>query len=187
MKSLNELAKAIHENAKAKGFYDVERNEGEIYMLIVSELGEALEAHRKGNFADLAEYNKQVSLQSEKGVFQPIIFQTCIKDSFSDEIADTITRILDYMYYKNPKFEIKIHLDLTVEKNKNVGEFLFEVVGNLFHAYVKASLQMQLYILCNVLSRLFIFCENQKIDIMKHIELKMQYNSTRKKLHGKAY
>lgn len=187
MKNLNELAKQIHENAKAKGFYDVERNEGEIYMLIVSELGEALEAHRKGEFADLAEYEKQVSLQSEKGVFQPIIFQTCIKDSFSDEIAGTIIRILDFMYYLKPEFEITLLSDLESENSANVGEFLFEVVGNLWDSFNKFSAKMQHITLCVALSKLFIFCKIQNIDIMKHIKLKMQYNSTREKLHGKKY
>jgi len=47
-KDLDHLAELIHENAAAKGFWDDERNFGEMLMLIVSEAAEALEAHRNG-------------------------------------------------------------------------------------------------------------------------------------------
>ena len=45
---LNELAKEIHENAVAHGWWDEERSLPEILMLCVSELSEALEEYRAG-------------------------------------------------------------------------------------------------------------------------------------------
>lgn len=45
---LNELAQRLYEDAKEKGFWDQERNPGELLMLIVSELAEALEELRAG-------------------------------------------------------------------------------------------------------------------------------------------
>ena len=56
MKQLNDLAKQIHQNAKDKGFWDSPRNTGEIFMLIISEASEALEAHRKVRKADLKQF-----------------------------------------------------------------------------------------------------------------------------------
>ena len=47
---MNELSKQIHENNKAKGFYDGEKNIGEMLALIHSEVSEALEADRKDNY-----------------------------------------------------------------------------------------------------------------------------------------
>ena len=44
---LNELADAIHEQAKKSGFHDFERRLPEILMLASSELGEAFEAWRR--------------------------------------------------------------------------------------------------------------------------------------------
>ena len=38
--NLTELSKEIHQDNKEKGFWDEERNIGEMLMLIVSELGE---------------------------------------------------------------------------------------------------------------------------------------------------
>jgi len=48
----NDLAKNIHRNAVDKGFWDKERNDGELLMLTVSELAEACEALRHGNPPD---------------------------------------------------------------------------------------------------------------------------------------
>lgn len=48
----NTLAKDIHQTARDKGWWDNERNNGEMIALIHSELSEALEALRHGNPAD---------------------------------------------------------------------------------------------------------------------------------------
>ena len=94
---LNESAQAIYENNKAKGFWDKERNVGEMLMLVTSELGEAMEAHRKSRFADLEAYEKDYAKARELG--DPLAFENCfkkhIKDSVQDEIADAVIRLLD--------------------------------------------------------------------------------------------
>lgn len=46
-RELDKLAEMIHNDNRAKGFWDTERNVGELLMLIVTELSEAQEAHRK--------------------------------------------------------------------------------------------------------------------------------------------
>ena len=65
-KPLNELAGICHSIAVEKGFWDEKRNTGEALMLIVTELAEAMEAHR---------------VQDEQ--------------NFREEIADAFIRLLD--------------------------------------------------------------------------------------------
>jgi len=92
---IKNLMQQIHENNKAKGFWEggkEGKNVGESLMLCVSELSEALEAHRKGriqpNYIDL-------SLESTDDKEFAKAFELNIKDTFPAELADTVIRIFD--------------------------------------------------------------------------------------------
>ncbi len=65
-KSLNELSELCHSIAREKGFWEGERNIGEMLMLVVTELAEAMESYRRQE-----------------------------KENFKEEIADTFIRLLD--------------------------------------------------------------------------------------------
>ncbi len=72
--SVGQMQQAIHRTAVEHGWWDRERSIGEVLMLAVTELAEAMEAHRDGNPA------------SEKiGGFSRV----------EEELADTIIRVLD--------------------------------------------------------------------------------------------
>lgn len=95
---LNELAQKIYEANKEKGFWDKERNVGEMLMLVTSELGEAMEAHRKNRFADTHFYDEMLSEGYDwENSHRSFIacFEKSIKDTFQDEIADAVIRLLD--------------------------------------------------------------------------------------------
>ena len=137
MKTLNQLSDEIHLNAKNKGFWDSPRETGTLLMLCVSELAEALEADRKGQYAkiDDAEFiidgrtireDLDLAIKENDMIKFEDIFRTQVKDTFEDELADSILRILD-------------------------------------------------------------LCGELDIDIEKHVELKMKYNETRERMHGKKY
>jgi len=83
---LNESAHRIYKANAEKGFWDKERNVGEMLMLVVSELGEAMEAHRKGLLTTNEDWLLYAATDD---------FKSNIKDKFEDEIADAIIRLLD--------------------------------------------------------------------------------------------
>jgi len=95
MKNLTELRDKIHDNSRQKGFWDEPRNIGEALMLIVTELSEALESHRKtGAIKHLDVMVKKAMNEMEEDEFKEH-FAIMVKDSFEDEMADSIIRILD--------------------------------------------------------------------------------------------
>lgn len=122
---LNQLSKTIFRNNKEKGFWDREMNIGELLMLITSELSEALEAHRKGRKAELAEFEMDIKrlglslsdFQNQEN-YHAIAdnFKLHIKDSFEDEIADAIIRLFDLC--GSLGMDIETHIKAKVMFNK---------------------------------------------------------------------
>jgi len=92
---MNELRDKIYKNAKDKGFWDQERNIGEALMLIVTELAEGLETHRAmGTVKPVDNMIKKAMDEMHDEEFKEH-FALMVKDSFQDEMADSIIRILD--------------------------------------------------------------------------------------------
>lgn len=90
---IKELQKEIHNTAVAKGFWKGEAaNTPTKLMLIVSEVSEAMEADRKGKY--FTENIKALNGWFEDDDFIPS-FESCCKDTFEDELADAMIRIMD--------------------------------------------------------------------------------------------
>lgn len=106
---INELAKEIHENAKSKGFYDEKKNIGEMLCLIHSEVSECLEADRKGKYTGFNP--KVINNIADNDEFE-FNFKRSIKDSFEDELADIIIRVMDLAGYKNIDLEEHIKVKM---------------------------------------------------------------------------
>lgn len=108
--NIKEISKEIYDNNVAKGFWDEERNVGEMLMLVVSELSEALEAHRKDRFS---KYN--ISAEDENSISTEE-FEENIKDSFEDEICDAVIRLFDIS--KGLKIDLGWHIRAKLNYNK---------------------------------------------------------------------
>lgn len=134
--SLNELRDAIYLNALNKGFY---RDQLDILAsiedtatadeinamkaramhlftaqriaLIHSEVSEALEADRKNRRADLVSLNEQMTAHG----YRDADFHKYVKDTFEDEIADAIIRLLDLCGMMD--IDIERHINLKMQYN----------------------------------------------------------------------
>ena len=119
---LNELAIKIHENAKSKGFFDCEKNIGEMLCLIHSEVSEALEADRKNHYTKLKEdwYIKGLADPNYGASFCgneafKNEFENSVKNTFEDELADVIIRVLDLCAFKG--IDIENHIKAKMRYN----------------------------------------------------------------------
>ena len=112
---LNELSKEIHENNKEKGFFDKPKNLGEMLALIHSEVSEALEADRKDRYMDETVSPRMLLNNPDDESFK-YAFEKMIKDTFEDELADQLIRVLDLARFKN--VDIHYHVLAKMRYNK---------------------------------------------------------------------
>lgn len=122
MKSLNQLRDEIHANAKEKGFCDSKKEVGTMLMLIVSELAEALEADRTGDFCDFSKYEKckkemDVGIRTSEEI-EKYAFEKYIKNTFEDELADVIIRTLSICGYLGIDIERNVLAKMKYNKTR---------------------------------------------------------------------
>lgn len=89
MAAVKELTRICHKIAREKGFWDEKRNLGEMLMLVVTELSEAMEAYRVED-----------------------------RENFNEEIADTFIRLFDLCGGLKIDIEKEIKKKMVKNKNR---------------------------------------------------------------------
>ena len=177
-----QLIETCHNAAKSKGFWEKERNMQEAFALILSELYEALDAHRKGKFAC-----KKIDYPSLDNPIFEDLFILRIKDTLQDELADVLIRIFDFCGgFKMDIFQLNnpSQIDSYFQNATNIGEKILRltyVTSSAYYAQGSFVAVQKMY------NNVIALCQELEIDIETHINLKLAYNATRAKLHGKNY
>ena len=168
----NEWAAKIHENAKAHGWWDEERSDGEILALCHSELSEALEEYRNG---------------------KPMLYYIDGKpEGIAVELADCVIRILDYYGHKNYAMDKSVN-EYTDYKYLDFGTFVSDMHASLsagmrrYYNYREGNLEvvvnpshsipMCVYDIDNYLKA-------NNVDLWEIVRIKHEYNITRSYKHG---
>lgn len=115
---INDLCAAAHENAKEKGFYEVEPSIPERLCLIHEEVSEALQADRKGIDTNLEEHSiaELLSISTKKDNAFKNVFGVCVKGTFEDELADICIRVFDLAAHQG--IDLESHIKAKMRYNK---------------------------------------------------------------------
>jgi NTP pyrophosphatase (non-canonical NTP hydrolase) len=177
------------------GFHEKEWSYQHMAMLVITELGEAVEADRKGRHALRKVYTKKV----EEGGSRDELFERYIKDTVEDELADVVIRICDMCgAYDLGKYVSMESTGVSYLRCGFKDKFSFtELMYGLTSVIADTTVpklnnpieRTAAIIACVETSLVFIdvLCEQYGIDIMWHVGEKMKYNESRPERHGKSY
>lgn len=185
LKNINwkELRDRAYQNAVKHGFYE-NRTMIEDCMLIITELGEAVNAHRKGCHARRSDFEKRIDCSSPvSNEYWMSCYEVYIKDKVEDEIADTFIRMLSFLGHAN----VEVDTDFLGNEPVNLAkEFM---TGKSFAEQVYTivfSIVLDDDLNCAI-TRLITLAIIHDIDLLWHVEQKMKYNELRPYKHGKKY
>jgi len=117
--NLTELSQSIHAGNKARGFYDHPATFPDRCMLIVSEISEAVEAHRNGDTTEKGDVHQACRMSEMDMVAFAGFFREKVKDTVEDELADAVIRLLDLAGYM--EIDIDSHIRAKLAFNATRG------------------------------------------------------------------
>lgn len=181
---INDLIASSYDVACRHGFHDVETSIEHQMMLVIGELGEAVEADRKNRRADIAGFR----LSSADFVST---FEKTVKDTVEDELADVCIRLFDLCGC------FQIDILQPSETMRDDWRKLFDGYSFTECAYAVVRLLSGCQTGCviselstNIGSALYFieyWSEKLGIDLDWHIDAKQRYNAGRERMHGKKY
>lgn len=195
----NQLAQDIHQEQKDKGWYDNHRSDALLIMLVQSELFEAFEAWRKDNNATYRDdfysdeingdyFEKAVSLfraGKEEEIDSKVyanIFKVYIKDTYQDEIADVVIRLLDFAAYKDIELD-KSDFDIDFDVNSHF-QFMYSMNRQLFFLNEEENRIGMAHTISGLIRAAERHIEAMGFDLYFHVDIKRIYNRTRPTRHG---
>ena len=169
--NLAELAKEIHEAAVEKGFWDVEDALEKHLAKMISELGEIVQADRAGILYEVErEGAKPEGVAAEIADFVMMTMDLCVelKGSFPEDDIETWNTNKD-----------AVNTIAAIPAHSLVGAFAASLTSM---GEITDSGPM-----LRILYAAHIWLKMHGYDLWEIIRLKMEYNKSRPKLHGRAY
>lgn len=187
----NELAKEVHQNAVAHGWWETDRSYEEVIALIHSELSEALEEYRDGKqmlYYKDSNCNKGGDCAPEDNMDCPCDETQCMyfvpgkPEGIIVELADVVIRILDYCGRRS--IDIGDELDLRSAGNdtNTLPELVVRCHYLISMAYTNVELCSRYFAKC--ISLIDFWCLENGTTLETAISIKHEYNKTRPYRHG---
>lgn len=196
--TINELCQYCHQASIDGGWWhDEEGNKIDkpftlLLGLILSELGEIIEADRRDKRADKVIVDNLLTEGHYSKEEWKSIFKSHIKDTVEDEIADTLIRVFDMCGSMTDNFDDFVSTkDVKTTRWGNIGSKSSEEDSKSEYVIAQTVYHIGSYLytieFLELIDSLVRLANMNNIDIAKFVELKLKFNKTRQKKHGKAY
>ena len=191
---LKQLMTKAYENAKAKGFCNNDLDINQALMLIITEMSEAIQAHRKSRHGSIEDYNKWLGVSDEQA------YEESLEGTVESEFADIAIRIMSLLGWYDSQKVICLMNDTELRKTEEYHKVEFEhgnyslpdamyliITRMTYFPFSCSPAWMNTLRLQDILVLVFALAHIEGIDLVEHIKLKMQYNESRPYLHGCLY
>lgn len=188
--NLNELRDKAYQCAVAHGWHEEKWSDEHCLCLVISELMEAVEADRKGKHADVAKFKEwqgnsiPLTEETRSRRFKED-FETYIKGTVEEELADACIRILDLAGLRKIDLTDATNFvsELSLEKCKKdtkgrFTELIYEITKLLVSDEEEIDIKVNAVMIC-----LITLCKSMEINLEWHINQKMKYNELRPYKH----
>lgn len=192
---LKQLMTKAYENAKAKGFYEPDLDINKALMLIITEMGEAIQASRHDRHGSIEGYIRSLEVSDEHTAYEE-----SLEGTVESEFADIAIRIMSLLGWYDSQKVICLMNDTEIRKTEEYHKVEFEhgnyslpdamyliITRMTYFPFSCSPAWMNTLRLQEILVMVFALVHIEGIDLVEHIRLKMQYNESRPYLHGCLY
>lgn len=178
------LAPEVHSIARIKGLW-VSPNLSEKVMLIITNIGEAVKAHNIARRASTPKFKAlwpeaQLNIITTDREIRDMFINTFIvhvKDSVEDLLAIAVVRLLDYAEFR--KFDLTTHSIRDGFTVSNFAEACYNIVNHIVYAHNTAIADDKEVLWSWVLVKIDSLCNFHNIDLERHVQWRVLYNSIR--------
>lgn len=192
-KQINKWVKKAYDNAIKHGWHEEEKSNAHWLMMVCTEVAEAIQADRKGNYMDELDKEglKTVLVNDNCGSLFNKYYSDTIEGKVESELADICIRVFDLMGvcnilakngFSTSNSEVKKYKQHSFTENAFI--VTRTIVSCTLNPSIRVKAEMFYVLYESILSFVFEWAEALGINLVQHINLKMRYNETREYHHG---
>lgn len=181
----NKLAEQAYNTAIAHGFWEQHHSTQHFMAGVICELAECITAYNHGKIASMSLFEANCHTQQPAGTEKKhwcFCFDTLVKDSVEDELADAYIMLLNMAGGYGYKFHDTQLRSYVVDENRTFIENMY-----LIMAVCCDMMEDEQRCIKYAIIQVERMAELLHIDLLKYVQLKMEYNQYRAYKHGHSF